>query len=47
VLAACKPRHRHQEWIDFLKQIDEGTPDDVDCLLVTYRWEPRRQFFLR
>jgi len=34
VLAACKQRHRHQEWIDFLKQIDEGTPDDVDLHLI-------------
>ena len=34
VLAACKKRHRHQEWIDFLKQIDEGTPEDVDLHLV-------------
>jgi transposase len=34
VLAACKPRHRHQEWIEFLKQIDEGTPSDVDLHLI-------------
>jgi transposase len=34
VLAACKKRHRHQEWIDFLKQIDEGTPGDVDLHLI-------------
>lgn len=34
VLAACKKRHRHQEWISFLKQIDEGTPPDVDLHLI-------------
>jgi transposase len=34
VLAACKRRHRHQEWIDFLKQIDEGTPPEVDLHLI-------------
>ena len=27
VLADFKPRHRHQEWLDFLKQIDETYPD--------------------
>ena len=27
VLADFKPRHRHQEWLDFLKQIDEAYPD--------------------
>jgi len=26
VIANCMPRHRHQEWIKFLKQIDEETP---------------------
>ena len=34
VIAACMPRHRHQEWIKFLKQIDEDTPDDVDLHLI-------------
>lgn len=56
VLAACKPRHRHQEWIDFLKQIDEGTPPDVDLHLIVdnyathkhpavQRWLKRRPRF--
>jgi transposase len=34
VLAACMKRHRHQEWIDFLKQIDEGTPAELDLHLI-------------
>jgi transposase len=28
VTAACKPRHRHQEFLTFLKQIDRAYPDD-------------------
>jgi len=28
------PRHRHQEWIKFLKQIDEQTPPDLDLHLI-------------
>jgi len=29
VIATCMPRHRHQEWIKFLKQIDAETPGDL------------------
>ena len=28
------PRHRHQEWIKFLVQIDSSTPPDVDLHLI-------------
>ena len=28
------PRHRHQEWIKFLKQIDAETPPEVDLHLI-------------
>ena len=28
VTAACKPRHRHQEFLAFLKQVDRAYPDD-------------------
>ena len=34
VIAACMPRHRHQEWIRFLKQIDRETPADLDLHLI-------------
>jgi transposase len=34
VIAACMPRHRHQEWIKFLKQIDQETPADLDLHLI-------------
>ena len=34
VLADCMPRHRHQEWIKFLRQIDEGTPAELDLHLI-------------
>jgi transposase len=34
VIASCMPRHRHQEWIKFLKQIDAETPEDLDLHLV-------------
>jgi transposase len=34
VIGACMPRHRHQEWIKFLAEIDEATPPDVDLHLI-------------
>lgn len=34
VIARCMPRHRHQEWIQFLKQINEETPKDLDLHLI-------------
>jgi transposase len=34
VIASCKPAHRHQEFLAFLKQIDKRTPADLDLHLV-------------
>ena len=34
VIASCMPRHRHQEWIKFLKQIDAETPGELDLHLI-------------
>jgi len=34
VIASCRPRHRHQEWIQFLKQIDAETPKELDLHLI-------------
>ena len=34
VIGDCMPRHRHQEFIRFLKKIDSGTPADMDLHLI-------------
>ena len=34
LIGTCMPRHRHQEWIKFLKQIDEQTPAGMDLHLI-------------
>jgi transposase len=34
LIGTCMPRHRHQEWIKFLKLIDSRTPADVDLHLI-------------
>ena len=34
VLTQCKARHRHQEFLHFLRQIDANVPEDLDVHLV-------------
>jgi transposase len=34
IISDCLPRHRHQEWLKFLKQIDAETPSDLDLHLI-------------
>lgn len=34
VIGECMPRHRHQEWIKFLKLIDESTDPKLDLHLI-------------
>ena len=34
VLLQCKPRHRHQEFLQFLRYVDKNVPKDLDIHLV-------------
>ena len=34
IIAECMNRHRHQEWLRFLKKIDSDTPPDLDLHLI-------------
>jgi transposase len=34
LIGTCMDRHRHQEWIKFLRLIDEQTPPDLDLHLI-------------
>jgi putative transposase len=34
VIAECKPRHRHQEFLSFLLRIDKEVPPDLDVHLI-------------
>lgn len=38
VLTACKPRHRHQEFLSFLREIDAAVPVELDihCIVDNY-----------
>jgi putative transposase len=39
ILADCKPRHRHQEFLSFLREIDKAVPAELDihCIVDNYR----------
>jgi transposase len=52
VIATCMKRHRHQEWIKFLKLIDEQTPKDLDLHVIadnyaTHKHEKVRKWLAR
>ena len=34
IIGTCMDRHRHQEWIKFLKLIDRQTPPELDLHLI-------------
>lgn len=38
VLTLCKPRHRHQEFLEFLRRIDKSVPAELDvhCIVDNY-----------
>mgnify|MGYP001574015787 CR=1 FL=1 len=51
VIGDCMPRHRHQEFIRFLKKIDDETPSELDLHLIVDNYgthkHPRVKFWLR
>jgi len=38
LIGTCMPRHRHQEWIKFLKLIDAETPADLDLHVIADKY---------
>ena len=47
VLAQCKPRHRHQEFLGFLKHIDANVPPDLDVHLVVDNYSTHKHARVR
>ena len=51
IIAECMPRHRHQEWIKFLKKIDAETPPELELHLIVDNYathkHPRVQSWLQ
>ena len=38
VITQCKPRHRHPEFLGFLRQIEMCVPEDLDIHLVVHNY---------
>ena len=47
ILAQCKPRHRHQEFLSFLKHIDANVPPDLDVHLVVDNYSTHKHVKVR
>lgn len=52
VISMCQPKHRHQEWLKFLRRIDQETPPDLDLHLIvdnysTHKHEKVRRWLAR
>src|SRR5437867_4303166 len=47
VIGDCMPRHRHQEWIQFLKRIDDETPDAFDVHLIADNYSTHKHAMVR
>jgi len=43
VIGTCMPRHRHQEWLKFLKLIDKRTPQDKELHLIVDNYATHKQ----
>jgi len=47
VIGSCMPKHRHQEWLKFLKQIDRETPAGKDLHLVVDNYNTHKHAKVR
>ena len=42
VIGSCMPRHRHQEWLSFLRQVDRQTPKGLDLHLILDNYQTHK-----
>lgn len=47
VITQCKKRHRHQEFLQFLKHIDVNVPEDMDIHLVVDNYATHKHHKVR
>jgi transposase len=47
VIAHCEQRHRHQEWLRFLKTVDQQTPPDLDLHLIVDNYSTHKHARVR
>lgn len=42
IISTCMPRHRHQEWLAFLRQINRQTPKELDVHLIVDNYQTHK-----
>ena len=47
VIAQCKPRHRHQEFLSFLRHLDRNIPDELDVHLIIDNYATHKHIKVR
>lgn len=47
VIAQCKPRHRHQEFLSFLRHLDHNIPDELDVHLIIDNYATHKHIKVR
>ena len=47
VLAQCRPRHRHQEFLGFLERIDQAVPETLDVHLIVDNYSTHKHAKVR
>ena len=47
VLTDCKPRHRHQEFLAFLRHIDSNVPENLEVHLIVDNYSPHKHAKVR
>jgi len=43
VIAQCRPRHRHQEYLGFLKEIEKNVPETLDVHIIVDNYVTHKQ----
>ncbi len=47
MITQCKPRHRHQEFLGFLRQIEKSVPEDLDIHLIVDNYNTHKHAKVR
>lgn len=47
VITQCKPRHRHQELLGFLRQIEQSVPAELDVHLIVDNYATHKHAMVR
>src|SRR5215469_7694765 len=47
VLTPCRPRHRHQEYLSFLREIEKNVPENLDVHIIVDNYATHKHLRVR